>query len=136
MLRVCADRFVFLEFKLDLLDTTRVAALTHEAELVDGRRRPGLAKSRENEERFAAANAQINQKAESLQMNDELIPFLCECSELECTQIIRLSLADFQAARAQTGTFILLADHDDASVERIIEQTDGYLLVEKFRTQS
>lgn len=108
----------------------------HQGKGGDGLDRSELAKSRENEERFAAANAQISQKAESLQMNDVLVPFLCECSDRGCTQIMRLSLVDYRAARAQTGAFILLADHDDASVERVVDQTDGYLLVEKFSPQS
>lgn len=99
----------------------------------DRSERSRLAKSRENEERFAAANAQILEKAESLELNNELLPLLCECSDLHCTQIIRLSLADFQTAKAQNGVFILLAGHDDASVERVVAQLDGYLLVKKFR---
>lgn len=93
-----------------------------------------LEKSRKNEERFAAANAQIQEKAESLEMDGTPVPFLCECSDLGCTEIIRLSLADYGAARAHTGAFILVSGHDDERVERVIAQDDGYVLVAKFRS--
>lgn len=102
----------------------------------DGLHRSDLAKARVNEERFAAANVQIAEKAKSLQMNDRSIPFLCECSDLRWTKIIQLSLAEFQATKAKTGAFILLAGHDDANVERVIDKTDGYVLVEKLTPPS
>ena len=94
--------------------------------------RSDLAKSRENEERFAAANAQIRDTALSLEINRSLVPFLCECSDVGCTQTIQVSLAAYDAARAQPGAFLLLAGHDDNRVERVIGRTDGYVLVEKF----
>jgi hypothetical protein len=94
--------------------------------------RSDLAKSRENEERFAAANAQIREKALSLETTSSLVPFLCECSDVGCTQIIQLSIDAYEAARAQPGAFLLVAGHDDRRVERIIARTDGYVLVEKF----
>lgn len=94
--------------------------------------RSALVKSRENEERFAAANAQIAAKAETLEMNGNLVPFLCECSDRECTEIVQLSLSEFRAARSHSDTaFILLHGHDDTNVERVIAHTDRYLLVEK-----
>lgn len=91
-----------------------------------------LAKSRQNEERFAAANAQLREKALSLEINRGRFPFLCECSDVGCTQVIQVSLDAYEAARAQPGAFLLLAGHDDSRVERVIARTDGYVLVEKF----
>jgi hypothetical protein len=98
----------------------------------DAAHRLDLEKSRENEERFAAANAKIKERALSLEINRNLIPFLCECSDVRCTQIIQLSIDSYEAAKARPAAFLLVAGHDDSRVERIIARTDGYVLVEKF----
>ena len=86
---------------------------------------------RENEETFAKANEQIRVSAEEYEF-EEAVPFLCECSELTCTESVRLPLKNYREARAQDGAFILRPGHDDPRVERIVAQGDGYVLVEKF----
>ena len=108
------------------------AATTAEGDKPGTPHAPDLAKARENEERFAAANGHIRETAASLEMNLAPVPFLCECSDLRCTKIIQLSLAAYESARAHAGAFLLLSGHDDARVERIIARNDGYVLVEKF----
>ena len=86
-------------------------------------------RARENEERFAAANAEIATTAEALQI-EELVPFLCECSNTRCTKIIQLSLATYADLRSQESTFVLLSGHEDRNVEQVVGRTDGYLLVQ------
>ena len=86
---------------------------------------------RENEETFAKANEQIRASAEQYDF-DEAVPFLCECSEVTCTEPIRLSLRNYRAARDGGEAFILLPGHDDPHVERVVARGDGYVLVEKF----
>lgn len=90
------------------------------------------ARVRENEETFAKANEQIRTSAEQYDFNGA-VPFLCECSEVGCTENVRLSLTGYREARGRSAAaFILLPGHDDPHVERIIAQGDGYVLVEKF----
>jgi hypothetical protein len=86
---------------------------------------------RENEETFAKANEQIRASAERYRF-DEAVPFLCECSELTCTDSVRLPLKSYREARATSDAFILRPGHDNPTVERIVAQGDGYVLVEKF----
>jgi hypothetical protein len=86
---------------------------------------------RENEETFAKANEQIRVSAERYDFDQE-VPFLCECSEVTCTESVRLSLATYREARDGGGAFILLPRHVDPRVERIVAHGDGYVLVEKF----
>lgn len=89
-----------------------------------------VARARENEERFAAANADIATTADALHVR-ELVPFLCECSNVRCTEIIQVSLAAYVDLRSQESTFILLTGHEDANVEQVVGRTNGYLLVQK-----
>jgi hypothetical protein len=86
---------------------------------------------RKNEETFARANEQIRASAERYNY-DEVVPFLCECSEVTCTESVRLSLPSYRDARAHADAFILLPGHDDPSVEQIVADGTGYVLVEKF----
>jgi hypothetical protein len=86
---------------------------------------------RANEETFAKANEQIRASAEQYDF-DQAVPFLCECSDVNCTGSIRLSLTNYREARARGAAFILLPGHDDPHVERIVARGDGYVLVEKF----
>ena len=89
-----------------------------------------VAKARENEERFAAANAQIGTAADALHIQ-ESVPFLCECSNMRCTEIIQVSHAAYVDLKSQESTFILLTGHEDADVEQVVGQRNGYLLVQK-----
>jgi hypothetical protein len=89
------------------------------------------ARARENEETFASANEQILASAERYGF-DRLVPFICECSEITCTDSIRLSVEDYRQARNGDAAFILLPGHEDPEIERIVGRRNGYVVVEKF----
>ena len=88
-------------------------------------------RARENEERFARANAAISAKADELGV--DRVPFLCECSDPRCTEIISLSLTEYGAAKAQPGAFMLVAGHQVSNVERVVQDGDVFVLVQKNR---
>jgi hypothetical protein len=87
---------------------------------------------RKNEETFANANEVIRSRAEQYQVVEESVPFLCECSRVECTETVRLPLPTYREARARGDAFILRVGHDDPKVEHIVGEVAGYILVEKF----
>jgi hypothetical protein len=89
-------------------------------------------RSRENEERFARANGEIERTASRMELQGP-VPFLCECSETRCTEIIHLSLDSYRAAKADGALFMVLPGHIDAKVERIVSEGDGFVLVEKYQ---
>lgn len=86
---------------------------------------------RENEETFASANERIRASAERYDF-DQLVPFICECSNTTCTETIRLSVETYRQAKDGGDAFILLSGHEDSQVEKIVAHGDGYVLVEKF----
>jgi hypothetical protein len=61
------------------------------------------------------------------------VPFLCECADRSCTEIVMLSLADYERIREHPSRFLLVAGHEDAEAdyERIVEAENGYAVVEK-----
>lgn len=92
---------------------------------------PNSERVRKNEETFANANEQIREGAEHYQFGDA-VPFLCECSQVDCMETIRLPLTTYREARRGRDAFILLKGHNDPRVERIIGNVDDFILVEKF----
>jgi hypothetical protein len=86
-------------------------------------------RSRQNEERFAAANDRIKDVAQSLSV--ETVPFLCECSDARCTKVIPMLLDSYRQVR-EHGWFLLSPGHDDPHVEMVVEERDAYVVVEKF----
>ncbi len=92
---------------------------------------PTNGRFRKNEQTFANANEQIRASAEQFEF-DEAVPFLCECSDVECAATIALPLTTYREARARGDVFILLSGHDDPRVERVVGQAAEHILVEKF----
>jgi hypothetical protein len=94
-------------------------------------RRTNSQPARQIEEAFAKANEKIRASAERSEFVG-LVPFLCECSRVSCTETIRLSLTTYRELRGRGDVFILLAGQADLKVERVIMVGAGYVLVEKF----
>jgi hypothetical protein len=60
-------------------------------------------------------------------------PFLCECADPSCTEIVMLSLVNYERLREYPSRFLLAAGHEDAEAdyELVIEAESGYAIVEK-----
>jgi hypothetical protein len=85
---------------------------------------------RENEENFALANGKIHDSAVRLKVDP--VPFFCECSATDCTDLIYVTLEAYEAVR-KSNCFMLLPGHDDSDIEQVIDDCGSYLVVEKFR---
>ena len=88
------------------------------------------ARRRQNEETFAQANEEIRGAAE--QHDVDPVPFLCECSAVNCMELIYLPLDAYRKVRESDG-FMVSPGHDDPHVETVVEDHGAYQLVEKFR---
>jgi hypothetical protein len=56
---------------------------------------------------------------------------VCECSDEACTETIDLAPARYAEVRTTPERFILLPGHEDLSIERLVEMTEGFVVVEK-----
>ena len=87
------------------------------------------AKLAKNETIFRAGNEKIDTAADG---KLEKVPYLCECGDERCFEFVPLRSAEYEAVRAHPARFFVLAGHEDLTAgEVVVEQCDGYTLVEK-----
>jgi hypothetical protein len=83
---------------------------------------------------FRDANEEIDAAATEHGLDDgRLTPFICECSDPRCTQIIRLTLREYRRVRGNPRWFAHAPGHEIAVPGMVapVERNDRYVLVEK-----
>ena len=55
----------------------------------------------------------------------------CECANADCEATLRLTLVEYEEVRSQPRQFVVLPEHVDPMVDRIIGSIRAYALVEK-----
>jgi hypothetical protein len=88
-----------------------------------------------NNHTFRDANERIRERAEEYDAPLERIPFLCECPQADCVQIVRLTLSEYAAVRANPRHFFTAPGHEAAErgVARVVNHHDAFTIVEKAR---
>jgi len=89
-----------------------------------------------NEATFRDANEVIRGKAaELLRDGGDLVPFLCECADKDCTRVVLLTLDEYEAVRANPHTFAIVRAHAATASERVVggigQDGDEFAVVEK-----
>jgi hypothetical protein len=69
----------------------------------------------ESAERFDAASTQ----------------FVCECADPNCTHRLAATLDEYEEVRSDGTTFMLAPGHENADIERVVEQRSRFNVVEK-----
>ena len=87
-----------------------------------------------NEGAFREANEKLERSAKDFfdSGDDSFVPFLCECPRRECTQVVLLTLAEYEQVRAVGVRGLAALGHEDLSVERVVEKNERFLMTEKF----
>lgn len=92
------------------------------------------ASSRGDHERAARNESllrEVNERVNEFSRTTSFVPFLCECSDLECRERIPLTKAEYELVRGGPAYFAVRADHVSREVERVIEERSRFTLVEK-----
>lgn len=84
-----------------------------------------------NESRFRQINDKLRDDLAKLPSEPEAIPFVCECGSNSCEGVIEITLADYEAVRANSRRFLILPDHDIPTVERVVASAPSHMVVEK-----
>ena len=87
-----------------------------------------------NEGTFRQANEVLDKGAREIvdAQDDSLVPFLCECPDPSCRQVVLLTLGEYEEVRStRQGGFATLG-HEDLSIERVVAQNDRFVTTEKF----
>jgi hypothetical protein len=74
---------------------------------------------------------EVNERIEAIADDNEVIEFLCECSNTDCADTIELEVREYERVRSNATWFVIKQDHDLPQVERVISRADGYAVVEK-----
>jgi hypothetical protein len=83
----------------------------------------------QNEVLFREANEKLENKRQELEI-DGRTPFLCECGDPACTELIRLSLEEYEHVRSQPNWFLVANAHAGAE-NGVKEQYEGHVIVKK-----
>lgn len=96
---------------------------------MDGPARDRLAK---NEALFRDVNERVKRiDAAQGVPEDELWDFLCECGDGGCLARVSLTIAEYERVRANSVQFFVVPGHEEPEVERVVEDTRRYAVVEK-----
>lgn len=83
----------------------------------------------ENEAAFRAINEHIAALGE--RFDTDPLELVCECSDAECTQRIAMSRSAYEQVRAAPTTFAIVPGHETAGIERVVERSAGFSIVQK-----
>lgn len=83
-----------------------------------------------NQATFREANQRIVAAAGEIGVGARSVPFICECADPSCTQVLPIDLADYEAVRRNPRRFLHADGHDDGLGEPV-ELHEGYVVVEK-----
>jgi hypothetical protein len=86
-------------------------------------------KRAENEAAFREANERIRAAERRLQPPLESVPYLCECDDVRCRELIQLAASEYERIRADGATFAIVPGH--SSDGDVVEEHEQYLVVHK-----
>ena len=85
-----------------------------------------------NEVLFREVNERIEQIAAPQDPDDpQVFEFYCECSTVDCTLRLPMTLAAYESIRADPTQFVVVPGHELPEIEAVISRTDAYQIVRK-----
>jgi hypothetical protein len=75
---------------------------------------------------------EVNERIEQIAEDAAHPEFLCECADPDCVETLSLSIAEYEAVRSSPLHFPIKPSHDYTEFERVIEENERYVVVEKF----
>jgi hypothetical protein len=81
---------------------------------------------------YRAANERIEAAADEYDVSGP-IPFICECADPACTEIVAMTLRDYERIRAEPTHFLNVPGHEQHEHEHleVVRREPGYTVVEK-----
>jgi hypothetical protein len=88
----------------------------------------------ENQATFRVANERIEATADQMNLAGR-VPFICECCDPTCMEIVRLNLDEYEDVRQHPRRFFTVPGHTEAAVQAgaatVAKRLPGYTLVDK-----
>lgn len=83
-----------------------------------------------NESLFRSVNERLDEMASAISW-PKRTDYLCECSDTDCIDTIELDKEEYERARRRPTTFFVVPGHERSGVEKVVEEHERYVLVEK-----
>lgn len=79
---------------------------------------------------------QINEEVEAInrglaELTDNTIHIVCECGDLTCQQRIVVPISEYERIRSEPTWFFVVPGHQISNVETVVEEHEGFVVVEK-----
>lgn len=84
-----------------------------------------------NEAIFRDVNERIEEVAAAQAIDEHVFEFLCECSNIDCTLRLPLTLAAYERVRDDSAQFVVAPGHDLPEIEAVVYRAKGYQIVRK-----
>jgi hypothetical protein len=84
-----------------------------------------------NEALFREVNERMRELNEGFATFTGTWEIVCECAELTCVERLVVAPADYERVRRRAELFIVAPSHVMADYELVLEEHDGYTVVEK-----
>jgi hypothetical protein len=85
----------------------------------------------QNEILFRDVNERIEQSASPHGIDLHLYEFLCECSNIDCSLRLPMTLAAYEGIRADPTHFVVAPGHELPEIEEVLFWTSEYQIVRK-----
>ena len=86
----------------------------------------------ENEVTFRRANEELRAKFGEYDIPPgQQVPFLCECGNRRCVEVLLVGLDEYEAVRDDPNAFLIVPGHNDKETEQIVGEqgVDGIVNV-------
>jgi hypothetical protein len=77
------------------------------------------------------ANETVEDVAAAWDPPADPIVIRCECSHDDCRETLRVSLAEYESVRDDPRHFLVVPEHVDEGIDRVVGSVRSYALVEK-----
>ncbi len=84
---------------------------------MDQERRVGM-----NEAIFRQVNEEIRSVGDELGVDEGMITVICECGDSQCTDRIRLPLAEYERVRGDSLLYVIANGHEFPEIESVVER--------------
>lgn len=78
---------------------------------------------------------EVNERIEEMQAGQQgaagYFDFLCECGDRDCIEQLSLTVVEYEEVRSEPTHFFVRPGHEVATIERVVETGDRFLVVRK-----
>jgi hypothetical protein len=84
-----------------------------------------------NEALFREMNERVEERVEASSGDQAGFAILCECADLDCTQRITLTPAEYELTHADSAQFTIAPGHRAVDVEEVVSRNERFEVVRK-----